>query len=54
MGLTSGTTFGNLGDKPHVQLLREDVFHAKHKAFVIFKQNGKSFDAVWNEARKLL
>jgi peptidoglycan L-alanyl-D-glutamate endopeptidase CwlK len=54
LGLTSGTTFGNLGDKPHVQLLRENVFNAKHKAFPIFKANGKSFDAVWNEARKLL
>jgi hypothetical protein len=54
VGLTSGTTFGSLGDKPHVQLLREDVFNAKRQAFVIFKQNGKSFDVVWNEARKLL
>ena len=54
LGLTSGTTFGSLGDKPHVQLLPENVFNAKHKAFVIFKANGKSFDVVWNEARKLL
>jgi hypothetical protein len=54
LGLISGTTFGSLGDFPHVQLLPENVFNAKHKAFVIFKNNGKSFDAVWNEARKLL
>ena len=54
LGLTSGTTFGNLGDKPHVQLLPENTFSAKHKAFPIFKASGESFDAVWNEARKLL
>ena len=54
LGLTSGTTFGSLGDKPHVQLLPENIFNAKHKAFPIFNANGKSFDAVWTEARKLL
>lgn len=54
IGLFSGVHFGSLGDKPHVQLLPEDTFNAKHRAFVIFKENGKSFDAVWNEARKLL
>ena len=54
IGLFSGVHFGSLGDKPHVQLLPENVFNAKHKAFVIFKNNANSFDAVWNEARKLL
>ena len=54
MGLFSGVHFGNLGDKPHVQLLSENIFNAKHKAFPIFNANGKSFDAVWTEARKLL
>ena len=54
VGLISGTTFGSLGDKPHVQILPENVFNAKRKAFEIFKAHGKSFDAVWSEARKLL
>jgi len=54
LGLTSGVTFGSLGDKPHVQLLPENVFNAKHKCLPIFKANGNSFDAVWDEARKLL
>lgn len=54
MGLFSGVHFGSLGDKPHVQLLSENIFNAKHKAFPIFSANGKSFDAVWTEARKLL
>lgn len=54
VGLTSGATFGSLGDMPHVQLLPENVFNAKSKALVIFNNNGKSFDAVWTAARKLL
>lgn len=54
IGLFSGVHFGNLGDKPHVQLLSESAFNAKHKALPIFNANGQSFDAVWNEARKLL
>lgn len=54
MGLFSGVHFGSLGDKPHVQLLSENAFNAKHKALPIFQANGRSFDAVWNEARKLL
>jgi len=54
IGLFSGVHFGSLGDKPHVQLLGEDVFNAKHKALPIYNANGHSFDAVWTEARKLL
>jgi len=54
LGLFSGSHFGKLGDMPHVQLLGEDVFNAKHKALPIFNANGGSYDAVWNEARKLL
>lgn len=54
LGLTSGVHFHHPVDPPHVQLLGESVFNAKQKAFPIFKNNGKSFDAVWNEARKLL
>jgi peptidoglycan hydrolase-like protein with peptidoglycan-binding domain len=54
IGLTSGVTFSSLGDKPHVQLLSESGFNAKHKCLPIFQANGNSFDAVWDEARKLL
>jgi hypothetical protein len=54
LGLISGVTFGKLGDKPHVQLLAEDAFNAKRKCLPIFTANGNSFDAVWDEARKML
>jgi len=53
LGLFSGVHFGSLGDKPHVQLLGEQVLNPK-AALEIFNANGKSFDAVWTEARKFL
>jgi len=53
LGLTSGVTFGNLGDTPHVQLLREEDFRPS-KALQIFNSNNKSFDAVWIEATRIL
>lgn len=53
LGLTSGVHFHNLVDTPHVQLLGQDVLNPK-EALKIFNDNGKSFDAVWNEAKKFL
>ena len=53
LGLTSGAHFHKLVDTPHVQLLGENVLNPK-TSLEIFNANGKSFDAVWNEARKFI
>ncbi len=53
LGLTSGVHFHNLVDTPHVQLLGETVLNPR-ASLKIFNDNHKSFDAVWNEAKKFL
>ena len=53
LGLTSGVHFGSLGDKPHVQLLGENVFNPR-ESLKVFNDNNQSFDAVWTEATRLL
>ncbi len=53
LGLTSGVHFHNLVDTPHVQLLGENILNPK-ASLKIFRDNGNSFDAVWNEAKRFL
>lgn len=53
LGLTSGVHFHNLVDTPHVQLLGETTFRTS-RSLEIFNSNGRSFDAVWAEATRLM